>query len=86
MELSSIEVIKRFVRIDAGLSLVPAVAIREEVEAGLLASVEVHDFHTRPSYTMGVIYKKGRYLSRAAQSFLDALRVYFASGTARVST
>jgi hypothetical protein len=35
---------------------------------------------------MGVIYKKGRYLSRAAQSFLEALRVYFASGTARVST
>jgi hypothetical protein len=30
----------------AGLPLVPAVAIREEVEASLLASVEVHDFHT----------------------------------------
>jgi len=85
MELSSIEVIKRFVRIDAGLSLVPAVAIREEVEASLLASVEVHDFHTRPAYQMGVIYKKGRYLSRAAQSFLEALRVHFAPGTGRVS-
>ena len=70
----------------AGLPLVPAVAIREEVEAGLLASVEVHDFHNRPSYTPGLIYKKGRYLSRAAQSLLEALRVYFASGTARSST
>ncbi len=86
MELSSIEVIKRFVRIDAGLSIVPAAAIREEVEARGLASVDVHEFDKRSPYKMGVIYKKGRYLSRAAQSFLDELQVYFASGASRVNS
>ena len=77
MELSSIEVIKRFVRIDAGLSVVPAIAIQEEVQAGGLAAVAIHDMHHRPQHKMGVIYKKGRYLSLAARSFLQALQAYF---------
>jgi DNA-binding transcriptional LysR family regulator len=78
MELRSIEVIKRFVRIDAGLSIVPAMAIREDVAAGVLASVDVSDFANRALYQMGIIYKKNRYLSHAAQSFLEALRAYTA--------
>jgi len=76
MELSSIEVIKRFVRIDAGLSIVPAVAVHEEVQGGLLASVAIQDFHDRPGYKMGLIYKQGRYLSRAARSFVQELQAY----------
>lgn len=78
MELSSIEVIKRFVRIDAGLSIVPASAIDEEVQAGILTAVEISDFHDRPQPKMGVIYKQGRYLSLAAHSFVQELRDYFA--------
>jgi DNA-binding transcriptional LysR family regulator len=74
MELSSIEVIKRFVRIDAGLSVVPAIAVQEEVQAGGLAAVAIHDLHDRSRYKMGVIYKKGRYLSLAARSFLQELQ------------
>jgi DNA-binding transcriptional LysR family regulator len=80
MELSSIEVIKRFVRIDAGLSVVPAIAIQEEVQAGSLAAVTLHDFSHRPWYKMGVIYKKGRYLSLAARSFLQELQAHFTPG------
>ena len=76
MELRSIEVIKRFVRIDAGLSIVPDMAVREDIEAGVLASVEVADFANRALYQMGMIYKKNRYLARAAQSFLEELRAY----------
>jgi DNA-binding transcriptional LysR family regulator len=74
MELSSIEVIKRFVRIDAGLSVVPAMAVREEVAAGELASVEIADFERAPSHQMGAVYKRDRYLSLAARSFLEELR------------
>ena len=74
MELSSIEVIKRFVRIDAGLSIVPSIAISEEIENGVLAQVKISDFQGRPRQKMGAIYKKGRYLSRSAQSFLEAMR------------
>jgi DNA-binding transcriptional LysR family regulator len=74
MELSSIEVIKRFVRIDAGLSIVPAVAVHEEVQGGLLAAVTIQDFDAWPQYKMGLIYKQGRYLSHAARSFVQALQ------------
>ena len=74
MELSSIEVIKRFVRIDAGLSIVPSIAISEEIENGVLAQVKISDFQGRPRQKMGAIYKKGRYLSRSTQSFLEAMR------------
>jgi DNA-binding transcriptional LysR family regulator len=81
MELSSIEVVKRFVRIDAGVSIVPAVAVQEEVQGGMLAAVAIHDLHQQPSYTMGVIYKRGRYLSLAACSFLQELQAFFTPGT-----
>jgi DNA-binding transcriptional LysR family regulator len=77
MELSSIEVIKRFVRIDAGLSVVPEMAVQEEIEAGHLGAVEIVDMSRAPKQHMGVVYKRGRYLTLAARSFLDALRVYF---------
>lgn len=80
MELSSIELIKRFVSIDAGLSIVPAIAIQEEVENGALAQVEIGEFQDRPRQPMGVIYRNGRYLSRAARSFLEALQGYFKAG------
>lgn len=76
MELSSIEVIKRFVRIDSGLSIVPEIAIREEVQTGALAMVEIADFQERKRHKVGVIYRKGRYLSRAAQSFLQELQAH----------
>lgn len=83
MELSSIEVIKRFVRIDAGLSIVPESAVREEVEAGQLCSVEIEDFERRPPRYMGVVFRKGRYLGRAAERFLDALDAHFGPPPAR---
>lgn len=82
MELSSIEVIKRFVRIDAGLSVVPEMAVQEEVAAGTLASVEIADFEGAPRTQMGAVYKQGRYLTLAARSFLDELRDSFHSSRA----
>ena len=82
MELSSIEVIKRFVRIDSGLSVVPEIAIQEELASGLLAAVKITDFERAPKRQMGVIYKQGRYLSLAARSLLEELPRFF-PGTAR---
>src|SRR5215831_13301937 len=80
MELSSIEVIKRFVRIDAGLSVVPAIAVQDEVQSGGLAAVALHDLHQHSQYKMGAIYKKGRYLSLAVRGFLQELQAYFVPG------
>ena len=80
MELSSIEVIKRFVRIDAGLSVVPAMSIQEELDTGVLAAVEIGEFQDQPQPKMGVIYKQGRYVSLAAQSFVQELQEFFQAG------
>ena len=77
MELSSIEVIKRFVRIDAGLSVVPSMSVVEEVEANQLVSIEIADFERARRYEMGVVYKRDRYLSLAARSFLAELEHTF---------
>ena len=79
MELSSIEVIKRFVRIDAGLSVVPAVSVEEEVAAGELASVEIADLARGPRVAMGIVAKRGRYRTLAARSFLEETRAFFGS-------
>jgi len=81
MELSSIEVIKRFVRIDAGLSIVPEIAVKEEVSAGVLATVEIAEIGERPEHMVGVIYREGRYLTKAARGFMQALRSYVAAET-----
>lgn len=74
MELSSIEVIKNLVMIKSGISIVPEVAIRKEVQAGSLAAIKIKDFKPNQTIQVGVIYKKNRYLSLAARSFLNQLK------------
>jgi len=73
MELSSIEVVKSFVSIDAGVSIVPEVAIKKEIAEGKLASVKIREFKSTPKHAMGAIYRKDRYLSVAAREFLNML-------------
>ena len=73
MELSSIEVVKSFVSIGSGISIVPEVAIGREKSDGRLVSLKIRDFASAAKRTMGVIYRKNRYLSLAAQSFLRML-------------
>lgn len=74
MELSSIEVVKSLVSINAGISVVPEVAVHEEVREGRLVSIRIKDFYTSGQSRMGVIYRKDRYLSIAAKSFLQMLK------------
>ncbi len=75
MELSSIEVIKNLVMINSGISIVPEVSIQKEVQAGLLSFAKIRDFQQNKQPRMGVIYKKNRYLSLAAKSFLEELKM-----------
>lgn len=74
MELSSIEVVKSFVSINAGVSIVPEVAIKKEISEGGLKSVQIRDFKSSPKHKMGAIYRKDRYLSIAARGFLNMLK------------
>jgi DNA-binding transcriptional LysR family regulator len=74
MELSSIEVIKNFVAVNAGISIVPEVAIQKEKKAGELKTLILRDFEKGKEKKIGVIYKKNRYLSIAAKKFLEELK------------
>jgi DNA-binding transcriptional LysR family regulator len=74
MELSSIEVVKNFVSINSGISIVPAVSVRKECSEGRLVSVTILDFDELPPVRMGAIYRKNHYLSLASRSFLKLLQ------------
>jgi DNA-binding transcriptional LysR family regulator len=72
MEFDNIETVKRAVEVESGVSIVPANTVRQEVENGLLASVEIIDPQmVRP---LGVISKRNRAQSPAQKEFVAALR------------
>ena len=74
MELSSIEVIKRFVAVNAGISIVPEVSVQKERKIKELNVLALKDFEKNRQKKMGVIYKKNRSLSIAAKKFLEELQ------------
>ena len=77
MELSSIEVVKNFVSINSGISVVPEIAIKREVADKRLVALRIRDLQDADPIKMGAIYKKNRYLSLAARSFLNMLKANF---------
>ncbi|MBN2533794.1 MAG: LysR family transcriptional regulator [Spirochaetales bacterium] len=77
MELSSVEVIKRFVMINSGISIIPAIAVKEEVAGKKLAVIKIRDYQEQKPVQMGVVYKRNRYLSAAVKSFIDTLKKEF---------
>jgi DNA-binding transcriptional LysR family regulator len=74
MELSSIEVVKSLVAINTGISIVPEVAVLDEVKAGKLAALRIKNFGSNQQPPMGIIYRRDRYLSLAAQHFIAMLK------------
>jgi DNA-binding transcriptional LysR family regulator len=72
MELDNIETIKRSVEIGAGVSIVPQISVQREVQTGALA--EVH--FTRQTFLrpLGVIVKRNRSLTLAAQKVIELLQ------------
>jgi DNA-binding transcriptional LysR family regulator len=72
LELATIETIKRFVRRDLGLAIVPRMCVNEELERGLLATVPIKELsYTR---TLWATHRRGVTFSHAAEAFLALLR------------
>ena len=72
LELGSIEVIKRLVELDFGISIVPYIAIQREVEQAILSAIKL--FKREECRRLGVIYPlKGPY-SLPAKKFLELLK------------
>ena len=68
MELASIEVIKRLVALDFGVSIVPEVAVASECAAGTLASARI--FKRSEARSLGFIHTRTAPLSPAAEAFV----------------
>jgi DNA-binding transcriptional LysR family regulator len=72
MEFDNIETVKRAVEIEAGISIVPAGTITQEVAKQTLAEVKIEGVSlVRP---LAAIYKKNKVLSPAMKQFLTILK------------
>lgn len=71
MELGSLEVIKRMVSINMGVSIIPGYAAEAEIKAGVLHAIRLPWLSTR---AVGVIQRRRGLLSPAGQMFLTLLK------------
>jgi DNA-binding transcriptional LysR family regulator len=73
MEFDNIETVKRAVEIGAGVSIVPAGTVAQEVSKNTLVALPFADIElNRP---IGLIHKKSKVLSPAMKQFIAALQV-----------
>jgi LysR family transcriptional regulator, transcriptional activator of the cysJI operon len=72
MEFDNIETVKRAVEIDAGIAIVPATTVLQEVSKHTLEAVELENGAlARP---LAVIHKKSKVLSPAMKQFINTLK------------
>jgi LysR family transcriptional regulator, transcriptional activator of the cysJI operon len=72
MEMDNVETIKRAVELGLGVSILPLPTVSQEVAAGsLVAKTFSEPGFTRP---IGILVRKGKYLSRASQAVLDSFK------------
>jgi DNA-binding transcriptional LysR family regulator len=70
-EFDNIENIKRAVEIGAGAAILPLATVRREVDSGLLVAIHIQDVQfIRP---LGIIHKRHKHLSTAAERFVQLL-------------
>ena len=74
IELATLETIKEFVRLNAGIAILPRLAVRGEIETGKLVEVPVRGMKIEK--TIRLIYRRESSLSHAARSFLEIVRTW----------
>lgn len=72
IELATLETIKDFVRLGAGLAILPRLSVRDGLEAGTLVEVAVKGLAIEKVLRM--VYRKEENLSHAAKAFLAIVR------------
>jgi DNA-binding transcriptional LysR family regulator len=70
-EVDNIDTIKRFVEVGQGLAIVPEPAVQSEVKGETLCVVQFSD--AKLSRPLGIIHRKGKQFSLAAQRFIEFL-------------
>jgi DNA-binding transcriptional LysR family regulator len=70
-EVDNIDTIKRFVEVGQGIAIVPEPAVQSEAKSETLTAVQFSDEElSRP---LGIIHRKGRPFSLAAERFVEFL-------------
>jgi DNA-binding transcriptional LysR family regulator len=72
IDVGHIEAVKKAVEEGLGISIVPEIAVRRELEAKLVTSLAIEGFALQADYYL--VHFNQRKLSNAAQAFLHALR------------
>jgi DNA-binding transcriptional LysR family regulator len=72
MEAGSIEVIKRLVELDFGVSIVPRIAVQHEVKNGALTAL--HLFEKQDWRVTGIVYPRKGIANLAAETFVEMLK------------
>ncbi|HEX7669322.1 MAG TPA: LysR family transcriptional regulator substrate-binding protein, partial [Polyangiaceae bacterium] len=72
MEMSSVEVLKRLVELGFGASVVPLLAVTEEVRAGRIAAIPLRG--ASRGRRIGLLTPSAGTLSSAATAFVDIAR------------
>lgn len=72
MEMDNVETIKRAVELGLGVSILPLPTVQQEISTGSLVAKPF----TEPGFTrpIGILVRKGKYLSRASQAVLDSFK------------
>jgi DNA-binding transcriptional LysR family regulator len=72
MEFDNVETVKRALEINAGLAILPASTVKNEVERNQLVTFKLEGgIHNRP---LAVIYKKNRVITPALRSFVELMK------------
>jgi len=72
IELPTIEDIKRFVRMENGVALVPLIAVEDEIKSGDLVHVSVSELAFERK--LRIVHRSGVVLSHAGQAFLKTCK------------
>jgi DNA-binding transcriptional LysR family regulator len=73
LELDNVEAIKRMIQADLGISLLPEVSVRAEVEAGRLVALPLADV-PRAHRRIALAHRRDKYLPAALRAFIVLLR------------
>ena len=70
-QFDNVETIKRAVEIDLGVAILPLPTLRRELEFGTLSAAHFQDASfSRP---LGIVHRRNKHLSRAAEKFVELL-------------
>ena len=79
MELDNVEAIKRMIEADLGISMLPEVAVRAEVESGRLVALPLSDV-PQANRRIRLVHRRDKYLSASMKAFTHLLSGALARG------